>query len=171
MHLLLFSVPHWWNVSLWWAFPSLALPSILLETCVKIKTWWGIPSTTQSTVKFDFAGDVHQSAVICCNLLTLVFCYFAGDVLQNIDFDLLGNTFWQITKTMFCLRHMLFFSRSGAWERGRPWAIAGLDASRAKFLNSTIPQKPSIFFILLFIKLLISELGDSGTRFLNFVTL
>jgi len=109
MHLLLFSVPRWRNVSLSVAFPGLGLPSILLETCVKIKTWWGLPSTTLSTVNFDFAGDVHQSAVFCYNRLTFRFCHFAGDVLRNIDSALLGNAFWQITKTMFCLRRLLIF--------------------------------------------------------------
>ena len=109
MHLLLFSVPCWWNVSLLWAFPGLSLPSILLETCVKIKTWWGIPNTTYSTVNVDFAGDVHQSAAFCYNRLTFVFCDFAGDMLRNIDSALLGTAFWQITKTIFCLRRLLIF--------------------------------------------------------------
>ena len=48
MHLLFFDMHCWCSVSLRWAFPGLNLPSILLETCVKIKTRRGIPNSNKA---------------------------------------------------------------------------------------------------------------------------
>ena len=130
MHLLLFSVACWWNVSLWWAFPGLGLPSILLETCVKIKTWWGIPSTTQSTVfliLLETSIKVQCFATInwllyfvilletCYEILILLCSEMGSDKLQK------QYVAWDVC-WFFKIRHMGKRKTSGY---RRPWRFQG----------------------------------------------